>query len=186
MRCFISRFGLGQVTAQDGQIGMPHQFLQGKDVDSVAQHGDGKSPSENVQGGFSFESRLFCASFEDLVQASIGNLEAFLETLHTEFFEARKNSNDYSQLKSEEQGTRKYRYFISGGPRHLGLASSNIAALRVEAFFSLHPQRSVAGNNSEITIFILKFNGINNLLIQAIEDGFLEFLNPAFGRKGEQ
>ena len=50
---------------------MPHQFLQGKDVDTVPQHIDGKSSSKIMEIGFLFKSCFFGPSLEDLVQTII-------------------------------------------------------------------------------------------------------------------
>ena len=43
--------GLCQVASQDLQIRMSHQFLEGEDIYSVAQHDQGKGAAEIVWGG---------------------------------------------------------------------------------------------------------------------------------------
>ncbi len=51
-------------------------FLQGKNIDTVPQHGNGKEPSEIVEVGFSFKSGPFSPSLKNLVQGSEGQSRA--------------------------------------------------------------------------------------------------------------
>ncbi len=50
--------------------------------------------------------------------------------------------------------------------------------------YSLHLQRWAATLDVSVQITYLKFDGIDDLLVQAIEDGIWSLLRPAFGRQG--
>jgi hypothetical protein len=106
-----------------------------------------------------------------------------VSTLRAQFYEARKISKDYARLNSENKDTKilyvgRSKALRSRIKQHLGAEGRGI--------YSLHLQRWATGNNAEITISIMKFNGVDNLLVQAIEDGLWASLKPAFGRKGER
>lgn len=46
--------GLRQVTTQNLQVRMCHQFLEDKDIYPIAQHNQGKRAPEIVRGGMDF------------------------------------------------------------------------------------------------------------------------------------
>jgi hypothetical protein len=50
--------------------------------------------------------------------------------------------------------------------------------------YAMHLQRWATEFDIQASISYMKFNGVEDLLVQAIEDGLWESLKPAFGRKG--
>lgn len=104
-------------------------------------------------------------------------------TLSAQLDEVRKTSKDYPRLNNKNQETKtlyvgRSKTLRSRLKQHLGAEDRGV--------YSLHFQRWATGNNAEITVFIMKFSGVENLLVQAMEDGLWASLKPAFGRKGER
>lgn len=52
--------------------------------------------------------------------------------------------------------------------------------------YALHMELWATCNDLEVTIDYMHFEGRDNLLVQAIEDGLWESLRPVFGRKGSK
>ena len=65
--------GLCQVAAQDLQVGMPHQFLEGKDIHAIAQHDQGKGTAEVMWGGDGLQTDQFRAPAQETAQCGVGH-----------------------------------------------------------------------------------------------------------------
>jgi hypothetical protein len=112
-----------------------------------------------------------------------GEQPGLVTALSAQLDEARKTSNDYSRLNSENKETKtlyvgRSKTLRARLKQHLGAEGRGV--------YSLHLQRWATGNNAEIAVSIMKFNGAEDLLVQAVEDGLWASLKPAFGRKGER
>src|SRR5579859_4371918 len=97
------------------------------------------------------------------------------------FKKARLKSKDYSRINSHHKSTRtlyvgRSQKFRQRLRQHLGAGSRGI--------YSLHLQRWAIRIIRTLEIHYLRFDGEDDLLIQAIEDGIWLSLKPAFGRKG--
>jgi hypothetical protein len=62
--------------------------------------------------------------------------------------------------------------------QHLGAESRGV--------YAMHMLRWASGIDAQIHVSYMKFEGQDDLLIQAIEDGLWTSLRPTFGRKGER
>jgi hypothetical protein len=62
--------------------------------------------------------------------------------------------------------------------QHLGAESKGV--------YAMHMLRWASGIDAQIHVSHMKFEGQDDLLIQAIEDGLWTSLRPTFGRKGER
>ena len=102
-------------------------------------------------------------------------------TLTTQLTRARRTANDYPRLNGENKETvtlyvGRSKTLRARLKQHLGAEGRGV--------YSLHLQRWATGNDAEISVFIMKFDGAEDLLVQAVEDGLWASLKPAFGRKG--
>lgn len=117
-----------------------------------------------------------------VIQALEDYPEAVRE-LRAMFEAVRNTADDYARINLG--GTSENTIYVgrSKTPRkrlreHLGLAS--------EGVYALHLQRWATAHEAEIEIAIICFSKMDNLYVQAIEDGVWAHLLPAFGRKGER
>ena len=104
-------------------------------------------------------------------------------TLRSRLIEARKTANDYPRVNGGNEATTtlyvgRSKTLRSRLRQHLGAGSRGV--------YALHLQRWATGNDAEIAISAMKFDGAEDLLVQAVEDGLWASLKPAFGRKGEK
>ncbi|NMG65867.1 hypothetical protein GPA19_13020 [Azoarcus indigens] len=103
--------------------------------------------------------------------------------LAAQLAEARKLGADYSRLNPGNLPTDTLYVGRSKTPRarlrqHLGAEGRGV--------FSLHLQRWAGGSRAAIRISLMRFHRLDDLLVQAVEDGLWASLRPAFGRKGER
>lgn len=96
---------------------------------------------------------------------------------------ARHQANDYCRVNVDHMHTdtlyvgrsKKLRTRLR---QHLGAESRGI--------YSMHLQRWATGNDATVGISYMKFERMEDLFVQAIEDGLWASLRPLFGRKGER
>lgn len=97
--------------------------------------------------------------------------------------EARNQANDYCRVNDDHTNTdtlyvgrsKKLRTRLG---QHLGAESRGI--------YSMHLQRWATGNHAKVGISYMRFERMEDLFVQAIEDGLWASLCPLFGRKGER
>lgn len=105
------------------------------------------------------------------------------QQLVTQIEEARKLADDYCRVNVE---------YVNTDTLYVGRSKTLKARLRQHlgaesrGIFSMHLQRWATGNNAEVSISYLKFQNMDDLFVQAIEDGLWVSLCPVFGRKGER
>jgi len=96
---------------------------------------------------------------------------------------ARTLADDYCRVNRENENpgalyVGRSKKLKSRLTQHLGTEQRGV--------YSMHMQRWATVNNTEISIAYMKFEGKEDLLVQAVEDGIWGALKPAFGRKGER
>lgn len=109
--------------------------------------------------------------------------DGFQQRLVNQLQEARNQANDYCRVNDDHIDTntlyvgrsKKLRTRLG---QHLGAESRGI--------YSMHLQRWAAGNDAKVGIFYMRFERMDDLFVQAIEDGLWASLRPLFGRKGER
>lgn len=109
--------------------------------------------------------------------------QALVSTLWAQLDAARALAGDYCRINRENTSAKalyvgRSKKLKSRLQQHLGTEQRGI--------YSMHLQRWATGNDARISIAYMKFEGQEDLLVQAIEDGIWSSLRPAFGRKGER
>ncbi|MBB4820916.1 hypothetical protein HNP29_004311 [Pseudomonas alcaligenes] len=112
-----------------------------------------------------------------------GSVGDDMEELRAMFEAVRPCANDYSRLNPGDSYERTLYVGRSKTLRkrlreHLGVAAEGVYALHLQRWATIH--------EAEIEISFLEFNQVENLLVQAIEDGMWSKLRPSFGRKGDR
>lgn len=116
-----------------------------------------------------------------IIRSSAG--PTIVATLAKQLAEARKAHADYSRLNGENLPTST---LYVGRSKTLRVRLRQHLGAEGRGVFSLHLQRWASSNDAMIQISILQFSGVDDLLVQAVEDGLWASLRPAFGRKGER
>lgn len=94
---------------------------------------------------------------------------------------ARGDERDYCQVNRNHDDpgaiyVGRSRTLRSRLRQHLGSESRRV--------YAMHMQRWAGKIDAEVSISYLRFDGAENLLVQAIEDGLWSSLKPALGKKG--
>jgi hypothetical protein len=97
---------------------------------------------------------------------------------NTEDFEGKKDFCRWNEVMSDYLYIGRSQKLRSRLKQHLGAGN--------EGIFAMHMLRWATGVQCKVEISHYQFDKMDNLIIQALEDGLWQSFNPMFGRKGEK
>ena len=104
-----------------------------------------------------------------------------LNELSTGLREARKSADDYARVNPDHHCTQT---IYVGRSRTLRQRMNQHFGADHNGTFALHLSRWAQDIEAALVVCFTEFVGLDDLVVQAIEDGIWETLSPAFGKKG--
>jgi len=135
---------------------------------------------ENIPTGFAKKDKktdfIYIIAFSPLHESDLNGMRDLLE-------DARRTDNDLPRINAISKATKAL--YVGRSKTLRGRLRQHLGADN-RGVYSLHLQRWATCLTFELTIYFMRFDGADNLLVQAVEDGIWASLSPAFGRKGER
>lgn len=164
-------------------------------TDALSSVPDDEDDEENVKVDYVYiiqvdpSEEAVVSRFRDLLSAKVENIREENKKLRKEkkagtVPNTQKGlKSDYSKINSIASCPGTHTLYVGRSKslrtrleQHLGSGATGV--------YSLHLQRWAVTLDVSVQITYLRFDGTDDLLVQAIEDGIWSLLRPAFGRQG--